>query len=221
MTYGYSAEKIRSLEALMEEARWGKLTQNELDYVVQRTKSIDPDTTNDDEGWDLVKLIYIIGNSGAHQYRQLVEKFLHFRSNEMVCDKALWTLCRYWGLTKEYLDDVKLYIRGVEWAPTFNVRIAALSIAGEFLRKEYDRELLQLLLDVFEKLGNTDQIKDDDDHSRYLIQASAYSAIARAMGKKPFEIDDNGVERAILEGDFDSLDLSMIQKAHQMVEKKL
>ena len=101
------------------------------------------------------------------------------------------------------------------------MRIIALSLAGEFLRREYDRELLQLLLDVFEKLGKTDQIKDTRDDKRYLMQSCAYSAIARAMGKDHNEIDDNEIERAVQEGDLDVLDLSMIQKAHQMVEKRL
>src|SRR5579872_3646112 len=155
-----SPKKIRSLEDLVEEARWGKLTQNELDYVVQRIKSIDPDTASNDEGWDLVSLIYILGRSGADQYRQLVEKFLHFRSNEMVCAKALQTLFDYWQFTEEYLDDVKLYIRGVEWDWTDDVRTMA-----------------------------TNQIKDTADYKRYLVQASAYSAIARAMVKSYDEID--------------------------------
>jgi hypothetical protein len=214
-------KKMRSLEALYHEALWGKLTQNEVDYVVQRIKKTDPDTDSFDESCDLAGLLQTLGRSGANQYRELVEKFLHFRTNGMVCADALRTLFSYWDFTEEYMEDVKLYIRGAEWDESDEARTMALSLAGEYLRKKYDRELLQLLLDVFEKLGKTDQIKDTDDYGRYLIQSCAYSAIARAMGKDYNEIDESEIERAVKGRDLNILDLSVIQKAHQRVEEKL
>lgn len=211
-------KKIRSLTELIEEAKWGKLTKEELAYVVQRIEKTDPNGDRK-EGWDLSGYLTILGLSGTDRYRKLVEKFLHYHSNEQVCASALRTLCIYWDLTKEYLDDVKLYIRGAEWDETDDVRIKALTIAGMYLREEFDKELLQLVLDVFENLGKSDQIKDTYEDSRYLIQSWAYHALALAMGVDPFEINDNETEKAILEGNLNAIDLSVIQKARQIVQK--
>lgn len=207
---------MRTVKELCYEAKWGKLTPEEITYVAQRLKNyeIDDEVT-------VSKLIYILGNVGAIEYRELVEKFLYHRADLYACQQALRILCTCWGLTEDYLEAVKLYIRGAEWDDTDDVRLSAMYIAADYLReKKFDRELLYLLLQVFEDLGNSNDIHESRDDARALVKSWAYEVIARAMGKDYEEIlSDDDVEEIIETGQLELLDQEMLQKARLLAQK--
>jgi len=206
---------MKNIEELCIEAKWGQLTKEEIAYVVKMMNACNLD---DDVG--LVRLIYILGHAYLEEHKLWVEKFIYYPKSTLVSQQALKALCTCWHLTEHYLDEIKMYIRGVDWDDADEVRLTAINIAGEFLRKKFDKELLQLLVLVFEKLGETEMLNDTDDYARDFLKSCAYEAIARAMGKNHNEIPDNDeIEEAIASGQLSDLDLAVVQKAHQMMEK--
>jgi hypothetical protein len=65
-----------------------------------------------------------------------VEKYLYYLDEEFVAASALGALCRM-DLAGEYLDKIKLFIRGAYWDETEEVSMKAISEAGEYLRDHY------------------------------------------------------------------------------------
>lgn len=192
-------------DKLLEKAKDGKISKQEVDWVAQQIH----EKYNDDS---LYTLIYILGKAEAKQYKSLVEKFLYYPSDPMISKIALQTLCNFWDFTEEYLDDVKSFVRGVDWDEDEDVRMIAISAAGQFLKTSFDKELLQLLINVFENNHQDESIKDSKDN---LIQGCAYEAILRAMGKNYNEIPRFlTIEKLLKTG---QLDLSMVQKAKSLV----
>jgi len=180
---------MRSLDDLREEARYGTLTDVELEYVANRLKYFDPEKEDDDTLCDLLHIIeesdYQDVLSGkrekprAIKYRHLIEPYLEYPRDDWVSATALRILCQStWGFTEDYLDVIKKFIKGVEW-DTGDCAICAMSEAGEYLNKKTDEELeakdnyelAQLLKFVME-----DQTRDEVDRD------SAYRALARTSG---------------------------------------
>lgn len=191
---------------LLESAKSRKISRSEIDEVAKKISEISKEDSR-----LLYTLIHILGRAEAIKYKKLIEPFLYYPSNPNIAKITLQSLCTYWDLTAEYLDDVKMFIQGVEWDDLDDVRIVAISIAGEFLRKTPNKELLALLVDVFE--GNNDEIKPAENAA--LIQSCAYSAIARAMGKDYNQIPGSAfIEKQLQKG---TLDLSIIQQAKQLI----
>jgi hypothetical protein len=202
-------------EKLLQKSTWEDLSEEEISYVVNRIKN-----NQGEDDVDLSWSIDILGRTNAVQYRDLVEEYLYYPDEEFVAASALRALCRM-DLAGEYLDKIKLFIGGAYWDETEDVRLIAISRAGEYLRDHFDKELLILLLDFFEKLGETESIIEMDKGDRPFLKTCAYHALARAMGQDWFEIQDqDDVEKMIKEKKFDQIDLTVIQKAHQMLNEK-
>lgn len=194
---------MKNIEELCQEAKWGQLTSEEVAYVVKRMNACKLD---DEE--ELIRLIYILGHAYLEGHKSWVEKFIYYPKSTLVSQQALKALCNCWHLTADYLDVIKMYIRGVDWDESDEVRVTAIRIAGEFLRKKFDKELLQLLLLVLEKLGETEMLNEKDEDERDFLKSCAYEAIARAMGKNHNEISYKS----------SAVGLSVILKAHKMIK---
>lgn len=123
-------------------------------------------------GRDPYTLIHILGASGAVRYKELVAGYLNEKDDPMLARIALQVLCSHWNMTAQYRDEVAAFIRGVEWDIDEVVRLAAVSIAGEWLRSSRDKTLLALLFDVFATVTNSS-----------IVRQEAYFALARAYGK--------------------------------------
>lgn len=150
---------------LLERAKQGKLSRQEIDEVAAELQKENPSV-------DSYTLLHILGRSGATSYSWLIEKFLNQEDDPFLARLALQSLCTYWGMTISYLDVVARFVDGVSWDSSSDCQRAALSIAGEYLRNNTDKNLLQKLLEILE----------DEDEDR-LVREVAFSAIARAMGK--------------------------------------
>jgi hypothetical protein len=121
---------------------------------------------------DAYTLLLILGKSGAVQHRSVVERWLPCLEDPMMARLALQVLCNYWDETPRYLPWVLKGLRRLSWDTEDVVRLAAISIAGEYLRNGQDQELLRLLMDTFESLGE-----------RLTVREAAYSALCRAAGR--------------------------------------
>lgn len=190
----------KSFDELLEEAKWGKITSNEIDYVAEQLQE------NHDE---LYTLIYILGRAEAVRCKKLIEPFLNHPDDPMVSKIALQSLCTYWDLTEEYLDELKMFINGVEWDDFDDVRIQAISIAGEYLRSAKNPELLQTLIDLFENIETSPDLKNAENPE--LVRSCAYLAIGRAMGREYNQMPDTDEIMEQLQQN--SLDLTLIQDA--------
>lgn len=170
---------MRNLDDLLEEAKWGKLTGEEIAYVASEIKKSKP---GDDE--KLYRLLHILGKSligdpRASQYVKLVEGFLVYPSDPMISQMAFVTLCCYWGPGEKYINWMKKFIRGVDWDDMDDVRLVAISIAGEYLLQTFDKELLELLVQTFEASFCSSKEEEIEDET---VREAAYSALARVDG---------------------------------------
>lgn len=190
----------KSLNELLEQAKWGKITPIEIDYVAQQISE------NSDA---LYTLIHILGRAEAIKYRSKIEPFLDYPENPLISQIALKSLCTYWGLTEEYLEELKMFINGVEWDDFDDVRISAIGIAGEYLRLSLDPDLLHTLINLFENLKTNTLINNADNTQ--LVRSCAYYAIARAMGKDYDQIPNT--KKIMEQLQQDSLDLFLIREA--------
>ena len=187
---------MRSLDELLEEAKWGQLTDEELTYVVNRIKEKRKKKDRSPDR-DLYTLLYILGKSGAVEYRDLVESFLHYPSWPWISSMALRTLVSYWDLMEDYLREIKLFVKGVDWDDD-HVRIVAVSAAGRYLTGYQDKELLKLLIDIFVNTNEPDYIRQ-----------GAYEALADAVGR----------DWRDLVGEKE-MDLTILDEAIQMLDEK-
>lgn len=113
------------------------------------------------------RLLNIGGLSGDRRFREAMEAALDDASDPMSARISLLGLCAEWGETDRYRDAVLQFVRGVAWDDG-DVRIAALMIAGQYLRKTDDDELLQALIDA-------------TDAEDYWVAQEAYQDLARML----------------------------------------
>ncbi len=150
---------------LLDRAKSGALSPEEIDEVAEALQA-------EKAGRDPYTLIHILGRSGAIRYRGLVERFLDCRSDPMLVRLALQVLCSHWNLAAEYEDALVRFAEGVDWDGEEEVRLVALSAAGELLRHGQSERLKHLLARVF-----------TDSSASQMARQAAYFALARASGK--------------------------------------
>ena len=130
------------LAELLHRAQWGRLTADELEYVAGLLKS--------DQHVSKYTLLHILGRGdSSKKYRELVAEYLYCPGDPMLSALALKVLCQWWHKTMDYRDELIVFLRGVDWDVGEYVRLEALSVAGEFLRKKTvtPSELLKRLQD--------------------------------------------------------------------------
>jgi hypothetical protein len=153
-----------NLGQLLERAKSGLLKCSEISLVAERL-------SESAGSHDAYTLIHILGCARATQYEKLVQRFLNSPSDPTVARIALQTLCNYWGKAGNYRAEVLAFLRGIAWDVDDEARLAALSIAGEFLRISFEGSLLEEVIRVWE----------NEKHSPIVRQA-AYFALSRARG---------------------------------------
>jgi len=153
--------RSQNLSELLKRAQWGKITDAELSEVVRMIAS--------ERNGDLYTLIQILGRAGSPKYRTIVEPYLHDVGNSQISALALKVLCRWWGLTREYKGELVRFLNGVDWDVDGYVRLQAIGLVGEYLQENSDKELLQIIYNIFSNNGE-----------RLLIRSAAYFALCRS-----------------------------------------
>jgi hypothetical protein len=116
------------------------------------------------------RLLNILGYSFDLKYQELVEKFLYNPDDPMLAKLALQILCYRFAKEKEYVDYVLDFMKGVSWDKEDDCKLVAISIAGESLRMFQSKELLSMLISIFEQ------------EESMVINQTAYLALMRALG---------------------------------------
>ena len=160
------------IDKLQDKAHWRGLTPEEFNEVLQRIINYKGDD-------NLESLLSTLGYAGGSEDRELVEKYLIYPEDPMVSRSALSVLCDDWDLTPQYIDYVKTFVRGVKWDERREVRVMAMCIAGEYVRKAGDRECLECLIDVFINI-----------HEDLTIRSIVFRCILRAIGEDWNEVQN-------------------------------
>lgn len=116
-------------------------------------------------------LLHILGRGEQRQYRSLVERFVADADNPMLARLAINILVGWWGLWDDYKDWVFSFAEGVAWDDGEDVRLIALSMLGERLRRNDEEEVARAL---FEVATNPDVCN--------LTRFSAMTALGRGLG---------------------------------------
>jgi hypothetical protein len=206
---------MRTIKDIITDPIWKDLSESEITQLVN---VISIGTSE-----DLPTLISLLGKVLAGRnispsHRKLIEKYLHYPDDPMVSAVSLKVLCREWGLTLNYLELIKKFIRGIGWDVSDEVRFHAINIAGEYLREAFDKELLQLLLFTYQLEEHTDTIRVTREDAHIFLQGCAYEALARASGKDWDEIPSvDDIEEYISQQQFTYLDNEVVEKARKLI----
>ncbi|GAA3754616.1 hypothetical protein HDA32_004303 [Spinactinospora alkalitolerans] len=170
MTTGISRSRAKRL---LDEAKSGRLSGAELDEVVRALQG--PPEALDA---DLYTLLHIVGlASDADAHAGLVERFVDHREDPPVAALALKVLCLWWGRTGDRLEEVRAALEGAEWDEDEDARLAACSIAGEYLRDHADPALLRILMATAE---DREALPGTREHALY--------EVGRALGHSHEEL---------------------------------
>jgi hypothetical protein len=153
---------------LVTKATHGRLSTRELQQVAQGLASGNTDP---------YEALLVIGRANATQYRNLVDKYLQCREDPMLARLALQVLCRYWGLTAEYQEELDRFAHKVDWDEDDDIRLMAIDCIGSFLAENKVPRLLSLLLQIFR-----------NDSERQIVREAAYCSLALAAGKQAGEL---------------------------------
>ena len=148
---------------LLEKAKTRQLSSMEI-------ASVGEELSSSVEGSDKYTLIHILGRAGALAYESEVARYLQYETDPMVARIALQVLCSHWNKARNYLDDIEKFVRGVAWDEDEDVRLAAISIAGE-LARDQECVFVPLLIQIY-----------SDDHENQIVRQATYFALARASG---------------------------------------
>jgi hypothetical protein len=119
-------------------------------------------------------LLKILGYSGDVAYKSLVEPFLT-GPDDAAAQWALYVLCRYWGLTAQYIPHIRAFLRGLPWDDIGMVQETAFFIAEDYLAGASDPVLLGEMLQLAEGRGT-------DERTRELAQEALARLSARTGG---------------------------------------
>ena len=155
----------RRLDELLDEVKWGQADDADLDAVAGALEK------GEIAGDRVYTAVHILGRAARSRHEAQVAKYLDGSHGPMVARVALSTLCGSFGAAAKYRLDLLRFIRWEPWDEADDVRLVALSRAGEHLRNDADHELFETVLAVAE-----------DDAELPLARLAALSALGRALG---------------------------------------
>lgn len=168
---------------LLSKAEKSTISKDELDEVVKRINNLS-DKPN------LEVLISILGETRRREYQKIIEKFLIYPENPMVSRTAMIILCQDWGLADQYIPFIKEMMRGTDWDGG-QVRYIALMEGSKLFYQKNDKELLKILLDVFE---------NEQEEKR-----CAYEAIGLAIGMDLRDLRSKSFDQRVIEQAYQKL----------------
>lgn len=138
------------------------------------------------------KILGIMEYAGAADFRRVEGALGQFLGgpNSWLARKALTILCESWGLTSEYGEQLRTFMRGVPWDDRSMCQAEAIRLAGEYLTAKHrllERDDLQLLEELIQTYEREAEI-----HGRGM---DAVNALYHILGE-PDTSDTDVIERA-------------------------
>ncbi len=127
------------LTALVRKAENGELTIDEARFIAS-------DFSNGNETY---QRIFALGLSGFTEFIPLLEKYVFDTKHLTTAAEALIFLFIHYRRA-EYKDVVLRFMAGVPWDDEDELKRAATYIAGQFLSKNKDKDLLRSLIRTYE-----------------------------------------------------------------------
>lgn len=181
-------------EELLKKTVTGEVSREELEEVYDALIKGHKET---------YRLLLIIGRSGAVKYRKTVENFLEHPDDPMLSRLALMILCQYWGLGNEYKDAIERFIRKVEWDEDEDVRLMAVTCAGELLEDDAHIDLLDEVYRIY-----------SDPAEGQTMREVAYCALAIGAGAKISELPPASRHFSLI----DDIDRNLIAKVESRLQ---
>jgi hypothetical protein len=154
---------MSSHEDLLSRAKDKTLTRDEYDQVFEAL--LRAETVN-----EKYTLLHVLGHSGDERYRATIEGFLACEDASLA-RLALQILCDFWGDVPRYIHAVDKFIDGSPFDVDGELRQAAVSIAGEYLRHNEDPAIARKIASLY-----------DDAREDVVVRGGAYTAMLRAIG---------------------------------------
>jgi hypothetical protein len=136
--------------------------------------------------YDPYELLSMVARFRASELEDEVQRFLAAPEDPGVAAKALQVLTIDLNKAPAYRDFVLAFGSGVDWDDEDDVRLIALSVAGEMYRRNPDPDLLAVLITAATAA------------ERPLIRDVALEALARALGAQWSELtsDQSPIDRS-------------------------
>lgn len=163
------ASNDRSIEPnrLVDLARDDHLTPQQVQRILRQLDA-------QRGGADEYTLLNAVGWLGP-EHESVVASYLERPDDPMLSRLALQILVHRFGKAEAYMAQIAALAQGVEWDEDEDVRLVALSAAGQAVRERPDgyRVLLLILLDTA-----------TDNAERSLIRSTAIEALRRGLGEE-------------------------------------
>jgi len=185
---------MRNLQFLLERAKAGTISDEDVEAVASELRA-------NPRARHAYTMLHIVGRAFATRHRDLVESYLEAEWDPMLARLALQIVCNFWGETSRYLGRVFSALQGLSWDREDDVKQIAISIAGEYLRKHKNRELLKTVFGIF-----------NDASEDMTIREAAYLALGRACGREWSELPPAS-RRFDIQADTDGAIISQVQAA--------
>jgi hypothetical protein len=166
---------VKTKKPILERARSGLLSRSEVDAVAH-------DLECAEGGLDPYTAIHILGLVRAVEHERIIAGFLENPDDPMLARISLEVLGSYWTMGGRYRHEIERFSRGVEWDRDEDVRLIAISLAGETLRAGPDQVFLHLLVTILRSASE-----------RPIVRQAAYFALARASGRNWNELPSAAV----------------------------
>ncbi|TBL45338.1 hypothetical protein EYA84_00730 [Verrucosispora sp. SN26_14.1] len=151
------------LEDLVRRAKVGEVSNREVGRVAEVLRG--------PGGSETYRLLYVLLRVGAREHEDLAARYIRYSPDPQVAALALNFLCVHWKLFRRYRSEVVKALNGMEWDSLDELKQAAISATGEYLRSASD----QFLLDKIIKLAESYEF---DLSGRFAVEA-----LARALGE--------------------------------------
>lgn len=153
------------LRNLLEQVKWGAPDDKELDAVALALGA------GKISGDNVYTAVHLLGRAARPRDEALIATFLNGHQGPMVARIAIQTLCSSFGAARNYRCQLLRFIGREPWDEGDDVRLVALSQAGEHLRSILDPELFSAILAIAA-----------DEAELATTRLGALSALGRALG---------------------------------------
>jgi hypothetical protein len=145
----------QTIRDLVQKAQAGTITDEEVAWAADMLRQ-------GGGGYNRYDLLEIIGSGFGTQYEALVASFLNWSEDSWMNRLALQILCNRWGLSAKYVEEIRRFMASAPRDVNDDVRLVAISQAGEHLRAHQDDDLLRRLWEVAHGRGPRREVTEAD-----------------------------------------------------------